>query len=122
MSSVILSVIYIIYLNITDYQSLHLSQCLCIYLSSINYLSYVSITDHLSVHLSTCVLSSTSMWHKSSLYICFPDHVHFWSCCLFCRYRDYRNPPDHENKYVHNMQFWHVLAAKMAFIIVMEVS
>ncbi|XP_057612456.1 anoctamin-5 [Chionomys nivalis] len=37
-----------------------------------------------------------------------------------CRYRDYRNPPDHENKYVHNMQFWHVLAAKMAFIIVME--
>nr|XP_045001173.1 anoctamin-5 isoform X2 [Jaculus jaculus] len=37
-----------------------------------------------------------------------------------CRYRDYRNPPDHENKYVHNMQFWHVLAAKMTFIIVME--
>ncbi|XP_041909984.1 anoctamin-5 [Arvicola amphibius] len=37
-----------------------------------------------------------------------------------CRYRDYRNPPDHENKYVHSMQFWHVLAAKMAFIIVME--
>uniref|UniRef100_A0A8C6R131 Anoctamin n=1 Tax=Nannospalax galili TaxID=1026970 RepID=A0A8C6R131_NANGA len=37
-----------------------------------------------------------------------------------CRYRDYRNPPDHESKYVHNMQFWHVLAAKMTFIIVME--
>ncbi|EGV92215.1 Anoctamin-5, partial [Cricetulus griseus] len=39
---------------------------------------------------------------------------------ITCRYRDYRNPPDHENKYVHNMQFWHVLAAKMTFIIVME--
>ncbi|XP_051004575.1 anoctamin-5 [Acomys russatus] len=39
---------------------------------------------------------------------------------ITCRYRDYRNPPDHENKYAHNMQFWHVLAAKMTFIIVME--
>ncbi|KAM5318967.1 anoctamin-5 isoform 3-T4 [Glossophaga mutica] len=37
-----------------------------------------------------------------------------------CRYRDYRYPPDHELKYFHNMQFWHVLAAKMTFIIVME--
>ncbi|XP_047373447.1 anoctamin-5 isoform X2 [Sciurus carolinensis] len=38
-----------------------------------------------------------------------------------CRYRDYRHPPeDDENKYLHNMQFWHVLAAKMTFIIVME--
>ncbi|XP_037378480.1 anoctamin-5 [Talpa occidentalis] len=37
-----------------------------------------------------------------------------------CRYRDYRYPPDHDQKYFHNMQFWHVLAAKMTFIIVME--
>uniref|UniRef100_A0A8D0SWR6 Anoctamin n=1 Tax=Sus scrofa TaxID=9823 RepID=A0A8D0SWR6_PIG len=37
-----------------------------------------------------------------------------------CRYRDYRNPPDHEDKYFHNMQYWHVLAAKMTFIIIME--
>uniref|UniRef100_A0A2K6G389 Anoctamin n=1 Tax=Propithecus coquereli TaxID=379532 RepID=A0A2K6G389_PROCO len=37
-----------------------------------------------------------------------------------CRYRDYRYPPDHEKKYFHNMQFWHVLAAKMTFIIVIE--
>ncbi|XP_045681469.1 anoctamin-5 isoform X2 [Phyllostomus hastatus] len=37
-----------------------------------------------------------------------------------CRYRDYRYPPNHELKYSHNMQFWHVLAAKMTFIIVME--
>ncbi|GAB1292140.1 Anoctamin-5 [Apodemus speciosus] len=39
---------------------------------------------------------------------------------ITCRYRDYRNPPNHEEKYDHNMQFWHVLAAKMTFIIVME--
>ncbi|XP_033006849.1 anoctamin-5 isoform X2 [Lacerta agilis] len=37
-----------------------------------------------------------------------------------CRYRDYRYPPDHERKYAHTMQFWHILAAKMAFIIIME--
>ncbi|XP_029904048.1 anoctamin-5b isoform X2 [Myripristis murdjan] len=37
-----------------------------------------------------------------------------------CRYRDYRYPPGHEKEYSHTMQFWHILAAKMAFIIVME--
>ncbi|XP_061466611.1 anoctamin-5 isoform X6 [Rhineura floridana] len=37
-----------------------------------------------------------------------------------CRYRDYRYPPDHEKEYAHTMQFWHILAAKMAFIIIME--
>ncbi|XP_073460127.1 anoctamin-5 isoform X4 [Aquarana catesbeiana] len=37
-----------------------------------------------------------------------------------CRYRDYRYPPEHERKYLHTMQYWHVLAAKMAFIIIME--
>ncbi|XP_030895052.1 anoctamin-5 [Leptonychotes weddellii] len=39
---------------------------------------------------------------------------------ITCRYRDYRYPPDHDQKYFHNMQYWHVLAAKMTFIIVME--
>ncbi|KGL78468.1 Anoctamin-5, partial [Tinamus guttatus] len=41
---------------------------------------------------------------------------------VICRfvYRDYRYPPDHERKYLHTMQFWHILAAKMAFIIIME--
>ncbi|KAA0724050.1 Anoctamin-5 Gnathodiaphyseal dysplasia 1 protein [Triplophysa tibetana] len=37
-----------------------------------------------------------------------------------CRYPDYRYPPGHEKQYKHNMQFWHILAAKMAFIIIME--
>ncbi|KFV11521.1 Anoctamin-5, partial [Pterocles gutturalis] len=41
---------------------------------------------------------------------------------VICRlvYRDYRYPPDHERKYLHSMQFWHILAAKLAFIIIME--
>ncbi|NXH09734.1 ANO5 protein, partial [Bucco capensis] len=39
---------------------------------------------------------------------------------VICRYRDYRYPPDHERRYLHSMQFWHILAAKLAFIIIME--
>uniref|UniRef100_A0A672L7C7 Anoctamin n=2 Tax=Sinocyclocheilus grahami TaxID=75366 RepID=A0A672L7C7_SINGR len=38
-----------------------------------------------------------------------------------CSYRDYRYPPGHEKQYTHTMQFWHILAAKLAFIVIMEV-
>lgn len=37
-----------------------------------------------------------------------------------CRYRDYRNPPDHHNPYQFNVYYWHVIAAKLAFMIVVE--
>lgn len=37
------------------------------------------------------------------------------------RYRDFRNPPGHPQEYKHNIYYWHVIAAKLAFIIVMEV-
>lgn len=37
-----------------------------------------------------------------------------------CRYRDYRNPPDVEPKYGLTMQYWHVIAGRLAFIIAME--
>uniref|UniRef100_A0A8W4FD11 Anoctamin n=1 Tax=Sus scrofa TaxID=9823 RepID=A0A8W4FD11_PIG len=38
-----------------------------------------------------------------------------------CRYRDFRNPPGHPQEYKHNIYYWHVIAAKLAFIIVMEI-
>ncbi|KAK2842380.1 hypothetical protein Q5P01_012580 [Channa striata] len=44
----------------------------------------------------------------------------FNSSITTCRYRDYRHPPGHEDQYSHTMQFWHILAAKLAFIIIME--
>ncbi|KAL0968812.1 hypothetical protein UPYG_G00272210 [Umbra pygmaea] len=44
----------------------------------------------------------------------------FNSSILTCSYRDYRNPPGHEKEYEHSMKFWHILAAKLAFIIIME--
>lgn len=41
---------------------------------------------------------------------------------LFCvRYRDYRDPPHAPVPYGYTLQFWHVLAARLAFIIVFEV-
>uniref|UniRef100_W5LEW6 Anoctamin n=1 Tax=Astyanax mexicanus TaxID=7994 RepID=W5LEW6_ASTMX len=40
----------------------------------------------------------------------------------FCRYRDYRAPPWSSEPYEFTLQFWHVLAARLAFIIVFEVS
>lgn len=37
---------------------------------------------------------------------------------LCCRYRDYRNADD----YSYTVQFWHVFAARLAFLILFEVS
>nr|XP_031538722.1 anoctamin-6 [Vicugna pacos] len=37
-----------------------------------------------------------------------------------CRYRDFRHPPGHPQEYKHNIYYWHVIAAKLAFIIVTE--
>uniref|UniRef100_A0A672L725 Anoctamin n=1 Tax=Sinocyclocheilus grahami TaxID=75366 RepID=A0A672L725_SINGR len=38
----------------------------------------------------------------------------------YCRYRDYRAPPWSPEPYDFTLQFWHVLAARLAFIIVFE--
>lgn len=37
---------------------------------------------------------------------------------LCCRYRDYRNADD----YTYTIQFWHIFAARLAFLILFEVS
>ncbi|XP_070758574.1 anoctamin-5b [Enoplosus armatus] len=51
-----------------------------------------------------------------------PEEQDYWfvNSTATCRYRDYRYPPGHQREYTHTMQFWHILAAKMAFIIIME--
>ncbi|EGW07911.1 Anoctamin-3 [Cricetulus griseus] len=40
----------------------------------------------------------------------------------YCRYRDYRGPPWSSKPYEFTLQYWHILAARLAFIIVFEVS
>ncbi|KAG5339529.1 ANO1 protein, partial [Acromyrmex charruanus] len=37
-----------------------------------------------------------------------------------CRYPDYRESPNSSNKYEYNIMFWHILAARLAFIVVFE--
>uniref|UniRef100_A0A7N6F780 Anoctamin n=1 Tax=Anabas testudineus TaxID=64144 RepID=A0A7N6F780_ANATE len=45
----------------------------------------------------------------------------FEEAVKYCRlYRDYREPPDSAEPYTYTLQFWHVLAARLAFIIVFE--
>ncbi|XP_041833415.1 anoctamin-4-like isoform X2 [Melanotaenia boesemani] len=44
----------------------------------------------------------------------------FGEAVNYCRYRDYREPPDSVEPYSYTLQFWHVLAARLAFIIVFE--
>ncbi|KAJ3652368.1 hypothetical protein Zmor_018341 [Zophobas morio] len=37
-----------------------------------------------------------------------------------CQYRGYRNGPDHEDKYGLSPQYWHVFAARLAFVVIFE--
>ncbi|XP_075423741.1 anoctamin-1 isoform X3 [Ascaphus truei] len=39
---------------------------------------------------------------------------------VICRYKDYREPPWSENKYDISKEFWSVLAARLAFVIVFQ--
>lgn len=39
-----------------------------------------------------------------------------------CRYRGYRTPPTDPNPYTLTSDYWNVLAAKLAFVVVFEVS
>lgn len=38
-----------------------------------------------------------------------------------CRYPDYREPSGSEREYQHTNMYWHVLAARLAFVVVFEV-
>lgn len=39
-----------------------------------------------------------------------------------CQYRGYRNGPDHGDQYGLSPQYWHVFAARLAFVVIFEVS
>ncbi|XP_044206961.1 anoctamin-5b isoform X1 [Thunnus albacares] len=74
-----------------------------------------SMTGYVNNSLS---IYNISQIHNDSM----PEERDNWldNSTTTCRYRDYRYPPGHEKAYNHTMQFWHILAAKMAFIIIME--
>ncbi|KAI3380611.1 hypothetical protein SNEBB_011199 [Seison nebaliae] len=37
-----------------------------------------------------------------------------------CRYRGYRNPPGHEDEYKFSSEYWYILVARLAFVLVFE--
>ncbi|XP_056131762.1 anoctamin-6 isoform X2 [Lampris incognitus] len=49
-----------------------------------------------------------------------PLNSTYWQQLTTCRYRDFRYPPGHPHEYEYTIQYWHVIAAKTAFIIVLE--
>ncbi|XP_076618287.1 anoctamin-1-like isoform X1 [Colletes latitarsis] len=49
-----------------------------------------------------------------------PFHIPDQEQVKICRYPDYREPPNSPNKYEYTIMFWHVLAARLAFIVVFE--
>ncbi|MEQ2157373.1 hypothetical protein GOODEAATRI_001193 [Goodea atripinnis] len=79
---------------------------------------YEGHTDH---SMKGYINSSLSFFNTSA----FSDatmnaQVERLSNITICRYRDFRFPPGHPREYEYNMNYWHVVAAKMAFIIVVE--
>lgn len=48
-----------------------------------------------------------------------PQNTNFGNVTI-CRYAEYRNPPDHELKYKTPLIYWHILAARLAFIVVYQ--
>ncbi|KAM3625268.1 uncharacterized protein V6R79_009381 [Siganus canaliculatus] len=72
-----------------------------------------SMTGYINNSLSTYNITQIPVYNM-------PEDYSFDNSTSTCRYRDYRYPPGHQREYEHTMQFWHILAAKMAFIIIME--
>nr|XP_046234933.1 anoctamin-6 [Scatophagus argus] len=64
---------------------------------------------------SSLSIFSTSDFSNYSMPLGQPSNI-----TTTCRYRDFRFPPGHPRQYEYNMYYWHVIAAKMAFIIVVE--
>lgn len=66
-------------------------------------------TDHLNYNLGVQVMKTVLLSFTLSVFV-------------DCRYRDYRGPPWSSKPYEFTLQYWHILAARLAFIIVFEVS
>jgi hypothetical protein len=43
-------------------------------------------------------------------------------CLVTFRYADYREPPNVTNKYERTAMYWYILAVRLAFVVVFEVS
>ena len=68
-----------------------------------------------------CLISSAIFYNNLDLgmgpyYYC---HYYYYYYCF--RYPDYRQPPDGPSPYDYSPIYWHILAARLAFVVVFEV-
>ncbi|KAM4712237.1 anoctamin-6 isoform 2-T2 [Anableps anableps] len=85
------------------------------------YWSFSVYEGHTNHSMSGFINSSLSFFNTSDFSdSTISDEIERPRNITICRYRDFRFPPGHPREYQHNMQYWHVIAAKMAFIIVVE--
>nr|XP_020849976.1 anoctamin-2 [Phascolarctos cinereus] len=49
-----------------------------------------------------------------------PENSYFGQEVLFCRFKDYREPPWAPNQYEFSKQYWSILSARLAFVIVFQ--
>ncbi|XP_019399761.1 PREDICTED: anoctamin-2 [Crocodylus porosus] len=49
-----------------------------------------------------------------------PENSQFAQDVLFCRFKDYREPPGSPNQYEFSKQYWAVLSARLAFVILFQ--
>ncbi|KAJ6668442.1 hypothetical protein lerEdw1_011924 [Lerista edwardsae] len=52
--------------------------------------------------------------------LCHAKQVLLPGVLLFCRFKDYREPPWSENQYEFSKQYWAVLSARLAFVIIFQ--
>uniref|UniRef100_A0A8C8RKP2 Anoctamin n=1 Tax=Pelusios castaneus TaxID=367368 RepID=A0A8C8RKP2_9SAUR len=77
--------------------------------------------EHSSYTMKGYINSTLSVFNTLDFKIKSKPDPQFWfGNQTTCRYRDFRYPPGHQHQYEHNIFYWHVIAAKLAFIIVME--
>ena len=77
---------------------------------------YPNKQEHNNLSYNWNMFSICLLFHLIHVY-CLRFH-----CTYYFRYRDFRYPPGHHREYQYSIYYWHVVAAKMAFIIVVEVS
>ncbi|CAG9825058.1 unnamed protein product [Phaedon cochleariae] len=77
-------------------------------------LVYLSQHNTLDNYLNTSLsYFNTSNFENSS-------RPHNWQTEKLCRYPDYREPPGTPNEYQRTSLYWHILAAKLFFVVIFE--
>ncbi|XP_041933898.1 anoctamin-6 [Alosa sapidissima] len=92
-----------------------------VYYWSFSVSPYTEITSNSMAGYINNTLSIFNISDFSNISRPLEDIIPYWfNNSTTCRYRDFRYPPGHPKQYDHNMYYWHVIAAKLAFIIVVE--